>query len=76
MNAIKNNYPDGVCPDCRTLIPDNTIDGNECKNCGHVFHPNNTIRYKVLLHYNDFRYSSEKRYLIEKNPIREGEITT
>ena len=66
MNAIKDNYPEGICPDCGTLIPDDTVDGAACKNCGHVFHSTNTIRYKVLLHWDDFR-----KYL-----PREGEITT
>lgn len=74
MNMIKNNYPEGICPDCRTLIPDDAVDGTECENCGHVFHSANTIKYKVLLHWDDFRYSKDKRYLIEKNPIKEGEI--
>lgn len=66
MNAVKNNYPDGVCPDCGTLIPDDAVDSAECKNCGHVFHSTNTIRYKVLLHWDYFG----------KYPPREGEITT
>lgn len=70
MNTIKDNYPDGICPDCKTLIPDDAVDGIECKNCGHVFHSNihsgGTIKYKVLLHWDYFR----------KYPPREGEITT
>lgn len=76
MSVIKDNYPDGVCPDCRTLIPDYAVDGTECKNCGHVFHSTNTIRYKILLHWDDFRYNSDKRDLLRKLPPREGEITT
>ena len=66
MNTIKDNYPEGVCPECKTWIPDDAVDGTECKNCGHVFHSANTIKYKVLLHWDDFR----------KYPPREGEITT
>jgi transposase len=38
LNVVKDNYPDGVCPDCGTSIPDNAVGGTECKNCGHVFH--------------------------------------
>lgn len=67
MNVIKDNYPEGVCPDCRTLIPDDAVDGTECKNCGHIFHSNNTIKYKVLLHWN----GHFTKYL----PI-EGEVDT
>jgi len=43
MNTIKDSYPEGVCPDCGVLIPDNTVDGTECKNCGHVFYSTNAI---------------------------------
>lgn len=66
MNTVKDNYPDGKCPDCGTLIPDGTVDGAECKNCGHVFYSANTIRYKLLLHWDNFM----------EYPPREGEITT
>lgn len=37
MNAIKNSYPNGVCPDCGDEIPDDVESGQECANCGHVF---------------------------------------
>jgi hypothetical protein len=73
---LKDNYPGGVCPDCRTVIPDDTVDGTECKNGGHIFHPANKIKYKVLLHWDDYRYSKDKKCLIENNPIREGDIDT
>lgn len=76
MDAIKDNYPEGICPDCGTLIPDDSVDGTECKNCGHVFHSTNTIKYKVLLHWDDFRYSSDKRDLLRKSLPIEREITT
>ncbi len=66
MITIKDNYPEGVCPDCKALIPDDAVDGTECKNCGHVFHFADDIKYKVLLHWDYF----------QKYPPREGEITT
>jgi ribosomal protein S27AE len=36
---VKDCYPEGVCPDCGTDIPDDTVEGEECENgnCGHVF---------------------------------------
>lgn len=37
MNAIKESYPDGICPDCGETIPDNVQDGEQCANCDHVF---------------------------------------
>jgi rubredoxin len=30
-------YQDGVCPDCSDHIPEDTVNGGECFNCGHVF---------------------------------------
>jgi hypothetical protein len=30
-------YEDGECPDCKETIPEETLDGESCKNCGHVF---------------------------------------
>ena len=35
--AVKDNYEDGICPDCSLDIPSNTVNGDECVNCGHVF---------------------------------------
>jgi len=35
--TIKDNYPNGECPDCNEPIPDNIAEGQECFNCGHVF---------------------------------------
>ena len=35
--SIKDNYPDGICPDCSLDIPSDAIEGSECVNCGHVF---------------------------------------
>ena len=36
--TIKNNYPNGECPDCYENIPDNASHGDGCSNCGHVFY--------------------------------------
>jgi len=30
-------YENGECPDCCDPIPDDTPDGGNCENCGHVF---------------------------------------
>lgn len=37
MNAIKESYPNGECPDCGETIPDNVQEGQQCVNCDHVF---------------------------------------
>ena len=37
MNAIKESYPLGECPDCGQDIPDNVEAGQACTNCEHVF---------------------------------------
>jgi rubredoxin len=37
MNAIKESYPNGVCPDCGETIPDDVVNGQACANCEHVF---------------------------------------
>lgn len=37
-NRLINSYKDGKCPDCKTKIPKDTQDGDECGNCGHVFY--------------------------------------
>ena len=37
MNAIKNSYPNGECPDCGENIPDDVCTGQACGNCDHVF---------------------------------------
>ena len=34
---IRNAYADQACPDCAEEIPLDVVDGQECKNCGHVF---------------------------------------
>jgi len=36
--TIKNNYPNGECPDCYENIPDDVSHGDGCSNCGHVFY--------------------------------------
>ena len=38
MNKVKDSYEDGICPDCNENIPDNVVEGDSCKNCGHVFY--------------------------------------
>ena len=30
---------DGICPDCGEDIPTDVVEGQECANCGHSFHP-------------------------------------
>ena len=37
VNIIKDSYSNGKCPDCGEPIPDNVTEGQECKNCEHVF---------------------------------------
>ncbi len=34
---MKDEYPDGKCPDCFETINDDVVDGDKCQNCGHVF---------------------------------------
>jgi len=34
---VKDEYENGVCPDCQEEIPDGAIEGSDCENCGHVF---------------------------------------
>lgn len=36
-DRVKDEYPDGVCPDCGENIPDDAQEGEQCGNCGHVF---------------------------------------
>lgn len=36
-NPVISAYPNGECPDCGEDIPKLTKNGEECKNCGHVF---------------------------------------
>ncbi len=38
---MKDVYPDDLCPDCFMDIPEDAEDGDECLNCGHVFHEAN-----------------------------------
>jgi len=37
---VKDNYEDGICPDCAEPIPDDATGGESCVNCGHVFYEN------------------------------------
>jgi methionyl-tRNA synthetase len=34
---VRDSYPDEACPDCDTPIPAKAVDGDQCKNCAHVF---------------------------------------
>lgn len=34
---IKDEYPDGDCPDCGEPIPEFATEGDDCENCEHVF---------------------------------------
>ena len=34
---IRDQYPNGECPDCGENIPYNAEYGDECENCGHVW---------------------------------------
>jgi len=34
---VRDNYPDGACPDCQTPIDQDATDGDACPDCGHVF---------------------------------------
>jgi len=36
--AIIANYSDGLCPDCQWKIRKTVKEGDECRNCGHVFY--------------------------------------
>jgi hypothetical protein len=31
-------YEGGICPDCENRIPKNTLEGENCEYCGHVFY--------------------------------------
>ena len=35
--AVRDSYEDYACPGCGEEIPCGTVDGDECKNCGHMF---------------------------------------
>lgn len=35
---VKENYHNGLCPDCGKPMPDDIKGGQECSNCGHVFY--------------------------------------
>lgn len=37
-NDVLNAYENQVCPDCQEDIPHDVENGDECKNCGHVFY--------------------------------------
>lgn len=34
---VRDSYEDYCCPDCGEEIPLGVVEGEECKNCGHVF---------------------------------------
>lgn len=48
MSDIRDNYPNGECPDCGEPIPSdadflNDPEGQDCENCGHVFYSETQI---------------------------------
>lgn len=49
MNAIKNSYEDGICPDCGEDIPDDVVEGQACENCEHAFYAFRPDLVKVWL---------------------------
>jgi len=38
ITDMHTHYPDGKCPDCGANICRVAVDGDECKNCGHVYY--------------------------------------
>ena len=38
-HLVKADYEDGNCPDCGEPIPDDTMYGEACVNCSHVWNP-------------------------------------
>ncbi|MFA5419530.1 MAG: hypothetical protein WC341_13850 [Bacteroidales bacterium] len=38
---VKDDYENGVCPDCGEPIPDDAYYGGSCTNCNHVWNPVN-----------------------------------
>ncbi len=40
---MKDEYPEGKCPDCFEQIPEDMNDGDKCPNCGHIFHGLNVV---------------------------------
>lgn len=37
INHVKDQYEDGVCPDCGQDIPVDSVLEAACENCGHIF---------------------------------------
>jgi hypothetical protein len=67
----EESYPNGECPDCGDPIPDDATDGDECKNCGHVFvmqsqqdDPETENTVKAILYFSD--EEGRRSYLAEK----------
>ena len=38
IGIVKAAYEHGECPDCGESISEDTLPGEECENCGHVFY--------------------------------------
>lgn len=38
MSKLTDSYENGACPDCGLDIGEDSVDGSECENCGHVFY--------------------------------------
>lgn len=36
-NLIQDSYPNKECPDCGEPIPEDLQEGQDCRNCGHIF---------------------------------------
>lgn len=37
VEEVADQYANQECPDCGEEIPEGTVEGEECHNCGHVF---------------------------------------
>lgn len=37
ISPVREQYEDGVCPDCGEEIPESVVEGMDCTSCGHVF---------------------------------------
>lgn len=40
---VKDEYEDGVCPDCGKEIPDAAKHEESCSECGHVWNPPSNV---------------------------------
>jgi len=56
---LRDQFDDGECPDCGEPIPYNIGHGDECPNCGHVFHDEKEIAEQLRLGKRDIGVVSE-----------------